>query len=536
MKYGLKLWSMLIASLMFFLLLEGCGNKSADFEKMLPGSWYAVGQNNPEFILYDDGTCEIRNEYGTGKWGVVNENQLKLTNFYGESRTLTILSVEQDCITFENNYQLWNSRQNDIQSEKETKTASKSPNEESSELETTTEFISSQDYSEGLAWVKYKSGEKIYIGCIDGEGRIKFSYDVTGRNIIETTDFSNGFSYINDSEILYVINSAGKITSQYSKADCVIPSFGDGYVVTEEHVSGFNEDYYVYKIIDGVGSVICDSVSEKLTEFAGEDVGKVENIRYLGKGVFSFPVYVDSAWTNANYFTSTGIWRKWGCETSTYFYDDLAATGMWYYSPTEEDPTRADLYYLDYEGQGYVTKLSGELGWNWSSDIAICDGYCVLEEYEDYLVTVKLNDDTDDDFYKLDDKYSDKIIWDALPSPPLINSNRIAIPLRGDDRNKYVAVFDPEWNIIMEPIVADIISPYTNDMLVLNVDGETVVFDSNGVEVFNLSEAGYTYLSGYSDEVMRVSDGTKVPIYLDKSGNLLFEEVDNTDIIAEILQ
>lgn len=536
MKHGRKSLSILIAILMLSLLLGGCENRAAGFEKVLPGSWYAVGQSNPEFILYDDGTCEIRNEYGTGKWSVVNENQLKLTNFYGESRTLTILSAERECITFENDYQLWNSPQNDIESEMETPTVSKTPDDEVSEPEMTTEFISYQDYSEGLAWVKYKANEKIYIGCIDREGQIQFSYDVTGRNILETTDFSNGFSYIDDLETLYVINSAGKITSQYSKTDYIIPSFGDGYVVTEEHVSGFDEDYYVYKIIDGAGSVICDSVSEKLAEFTGEDVGKVENIRYLGKGVFSFPICVDSAWTNANYFISTGIWKKWGCGTSTYFYDNLAATGMWYYSPTEEDPTRADLYYLDYEGQGYLTKLSGELGWNWSSDIAKCDGYCVLEEYEDYLVTAKVDDEGDGDFYRLDDKYSDKIIWDALPSPRCINSNRIAIPLRGDDRNNYVAVFDPEWNVIMEPIAASILSPYANGMLVLNVDGDTAIFDANGVKVFSLSEAGYTYLDNYSDEVMRVSDGTKTPIYLDKTGNPIFEEIDCTDVIAGILQ
>ncbi len=535
MKRTIKKGFELVLALAIMCTMGACGGQSTDFQKMLPGSWYEAGQNNPEFILYDDGTCEIRNEYGTGKWGVVNEDQLKLTNFYGESRTLTILSVESGCVTFENDYQLWDSPQGDVLSEK-TPIASESVNEEASEIEMTTEFISSQDYSEGLAWVRYKVGEKIYIGCIDRKGQIQFSYDVTGRNITETTNFSNGFSYINDSETLYVINSAGKITSQYSKTDYVIASFGDGYVVTEEHVSGFDEDYYVYKIFDGSGSVICDSVSEKLAEFAGEDVGQVENIRYLGKGVFGFPVYIDDSWTHVNYFISTGIWKKWGLETGTYFYDNSAATGMWYYSPTEEDPTRADLYYLDYEGKGYVTKLSGELGWNWSSDVAMCEGYCILEEFEDYLVTVKINEGSDDDFYKLDDKYSDKVIWDALPSPLLVNSNRIAIPLRGDDGNRYVAVFDPEWNIIMEPLVANITAPYSDGMLVLDVDGNTVVFDSNGVEVFNLSEAGYTYLSNYSDGVIRVSDGTKVPIYLDKTGTPLFEEVDSTDIVAEILK
>ena len=154
MKRTIKKGFELVLALAIMCTMGACGGQSTDFQKMLPGSWYEAGQNNPEFILYDDGTCEIRNEYGTGKWGVVNEDQLKLTNFYGESRTLTILSVESGCVTFENDYQLWDSPQGDVLSEK-TPIASESVNEEASEIEMTTEFISSQDYSEGLAWVRY---------------------------------------------------------------------------------------------------------------------------------------------------------------------------------------------------------------------------------------------------------------------------------------------------------------------------------------------------------------------------------------------
>ena len=52
------------------------------------------GTRGPRFVFYDDGTCEIATEYGTGRWSVVNEVQLKITNFYGESHTATIINVE----------------------------------------------------------------------------------------------------------------------------------------------------------------------------------------------------------------------------------------------------------------------------------------------------------------------------------------------------------------------------------------------------------------------------------------------------------
>lgn len=90
-----KLSLLLSCILLLMLLLTACGG----MEKKLVGSWYGEGDSSPAFILYNDGTCEIQNEYGTGKWAVVNDNQLKLTNFYGESLVGTIVSVKGGCLT-----------------------------------------------------------------------------------------------------------------------------------------------------------------------------------------------------------------------------------------------------------------------------------------------------------------------------------------------------------------------------------------------------------------------------------------------------
>ena len=48
-------------------------------------------------------------EYGTGHWALVNDNQLKLTNIYGQvlnifdgsSTPMTIVSLTKDCLTLE---------------------------------------------------------------------------------------------------------------------------------------------------------------------------------------------------------------------------------------------------------------------------------------------------------------------------------------------------------------------------------------------------------------------------------------------------
>lgn len=89
------------------------------YKKQLVGSWYINGTTSitrdgdrgPAFTLYSDGTCKIATEYGTGRWAVVNDNQLKLTNFYGESDTKTIKSLKNGCLIMEDGTVYWSSVQ-----------------------------------------------------------------------------------------------------------------------------------------------------------------------------------------------------------------------------------------------------------------------------------------------------------------------------------------------------------------------------------------------------------------------------------------
>jgi hypothetical protein len=94
-----KMSNFVAMSLVFVLLMTGCSGKIK--EKNLLGSWYRDGREDASFILYDDGTCEIDGEYGTGTWSIVNDNQLKLTNFYGETETATIDSVKNGSLILE---------------------------------------------------------------------------------------------------------------------------------------------------------------------------------------------------------------------------------------------------------------------------------------------------------------------------------------------------------------------------------------------------------------------------------------------------
>ena len=57
-------------------------------EKLVVGCWYLEGSDRLRFTIYDDGTVNIPGTYGTGKWSIVNDNQLKISDFYGESTVL----------------------------------------------------------------------------------------------------------------------------------------------------------------------------------------------------------------------------------------------------------------------------------------------------------------------------------------------------------------------------------------------------------------------------------------------------------------
>lgn len=114
MKKSKKVCSIAIALLFVVILFTGCGGSNR-YEKKLVGTWYEKGYRLPSFTLYSDGTCDITHVYGTGTWAIVNENQLKVTDFYGSSQVRTIVSIKDGCLTMKTaggfTVQMWNSPQ-----------------------------------------------------------------------------------------------------------------------------------------------------------------------------------------------------------------------------------------------------------------------------------------------------------------------------------------------------------------------------------------------------------------------------------------
>ena len=85
-------------TVLVIVMLTGCGKS---YEERLIGAWYSVGENEPEFTLYSDGTCDIAGT--SGSWAVVNDNIFKLDySYYGLTETYVITSLKDGVFKIEN--------------------------------------------------------------------------------------------------------------------------------------------------------------------------------------------------------------------------------------------------------------------------------------------------------------------------------------------------------------------------------------------------------------------------------------------------
>lgn len=496
------LFSILFVTSLVFA--TGCFKK--DYKELLSTSWFAEGNSDPSFILYDDGTCEIAGEYGIGKWEIVNDNELKLTNYYGETETVPIISVEDGCLTLgtvsEESVSFWDTAEKALTASKEIKA------EDENAQDNLIEYTWYGDYSDGYAWIKYEKDSKQYWASIDKSGKVICSFDADLVNSV--FPYENGYAYLKYNNKFEVINISGGVTASYPLDDNnMIRAYGDGYVLLQTYAADFDTSGYTYTIYN-----YDETVLEKFD--SQTELGRTH---YCGNGVFAF--------RNSFYSATEGTWTDYETEKSdVVFLEDITAIDVNYADP-DKDGYRGKLCLMKKNGELSEVPLYPEYGWGWSeTGLTVHEDICVLYEfYDDQLLSYNLKDGK---VYKLDDYYAEKVIWDELPDPLAFFSNRIVLPMRGNDGNRYIAVFDHEWNAICDPIQVKSSSVYSDNRLVVSTDNDTVVYDEKGNEVFSLTAKGFSKIEAYHDGVARVEDRTKgevIPTYLDKNGKVLFEKI-----------
>lgn len=74
------------------VLLTGCGNS---LERKIVGEWKDIDSEDRTLEFYEDGTCKILSEYGTGTYTIDSNNQLKITDYYGSAETYDYVELEE---------------------------------------------------------------------------------------------------------------------------------------------------------------------------------------------------------------------------------------------------------------------------------------------------------------------------------------------------------------------------------------------------------------------------------------------------------
>lgn len=295
MKAKMKMVAMLVTSI---LALTSCAG--SNMTDQLAQTWYAENDDEAAFTLYDDGTCKVANEYGTGTWDIVNDNQLKLTNFYGKSQIASIISVEKDCLTlgsgdetavFYNTPQQEESSENVITySSQSYESESTSLNENASQITQTKETIYYGNYPfyNGVAWVNYENKyydengdflkQEYFRGVIDKNGKILFQFNSKDISINAISNFANEYAHILTETKSYIIDKTGNITSSYNiDENTQVLAYGEGYTFVAKYISGFDTSETQYTIYDANGNIATEF------EYPGQPVIRAT---YCGKGIF----------------------------------------------------------------------------------------------------------------------------------------------------------------------------------------------------------------------------------------------------------
>ncbi len=368
-------------------------------------------------------------------------------------------------------------------------------------------------FSEGEGWIKTRSENSLYNGyfCLDLKGNALFS--VNNPDITYISPFFNGCAFVETDDVFYQIDLDGNVIKSYTISDdATVKTYAEGQIWTEEYSSGFDSAGYVYTLYNEKG--------EKVTEFSVEGTEPVDEINYCGQGVWRYYTRnSDGDYIYKCYCTESDKWIETDGDFPyhIYFCEDMTVLGL-----DNEDPDDtgyvAKMILMDKKGNLSEVGLKKQLGGNLESASGyIKDGYCILEEYGEYLISYNLSSG---EFKVMDNEYTERVKMDELPDKLMFTDGCVALPLQGKDENNYVGLFDTSWNLIGEPIkcsefdfsegklitVQDVTDEYGRP------DQEIVLYNTKGEEMFNAYEKGYRAITPYKNGMAYVIDEEDSPI------------------------
>lgn len=85
-----KIGAFILTFIMLSLCLISCGK---DLSSKLIGTWYEEQSGITFISIYDDGTCQIGDDYAAYEWSIVNKDQLKIQDRSGDTIVLKVKKV-----------------------------------------------------------------------------------------------------------------------------------------------------------------------------------------------------------------------------------------------------------------------------------------------------------------------------------------------------------------------------------------------------------------------------------------------------------
>ena len=383
------------------------------------------------------------------------------------------------------------------------------------------------NFGEGLAWVRYRNSENETYKwiAVDKDG-IAQTF-IEGERTISPERFNNGYThFVGDNGSHYkVVDIQGNIT--HYTGDRNVLAYGQGYTVVLDHVGGFDEAYYTYTIYDPYGSEI------SYTQWENDRI----EVNFGGNKVFNFMMsntlwlfnIQTEEWHNTEYSTYAGDKR------SVYFYDDWAVLTLRVVDPDRHGGC-AILMLANINGETRNIMLPF---YEMLDEIKSCVMSVTYDSphlknnifVESNSANLLLSYDIETETIRTIDEY-----WAERfdRSGNLTFGNElITAHFRGEDGLSYLATFDKEWNIIIEPILSREFWGFEYERLIVrtmrNDNYLGLVLNENGEEVFTFDiqneNTGWRDITSYIEETLRVIDDNNVRYY-DLEGNVLFDEVD----------
>lgn len=379
------------------------------------------------------------------------------------------------------------------------------------------ELISSRDYKNERAWIKYETGEGVFLGSFDKTGTEIFR--LNAGSIADYTDYDEEYAYIkNNDNSWIVLNKSGE--QLYTIDDAHggnVLAYGGGYVFCTHHEDSFDTSYDVYEIYDPSGQATSIDIG-----------GSYGDACYCGDSIFGIELRGSWDWT-VTFYNSEG--QNWIVpptagltgSNNVRFENGLTCFGIKYYDP-DDTGYRSSLRIANTTGWYEVPIHEG---WSWNDyGAGYHDGAVVLyESYDGDLYSFEL---ASEKLSSMDKRYSSRIEEGEFQDRSGFYSketgfinDRLVIFMKGDDKDRYIGLFDKDLNPVKDIMKYTTYIGFDGYRLVVEQNGETVVYDQDGNELYTASSIGVRTIAAFSDGVAM----TEVGKYIDRDGNSLFTEI-----------